>query len=182
MIKLSNKEVEHLNSLKKVSEFPTNFKTPTLNAKVGYKLRNTTGGVCLFAKETILKNEVICFGDSSKIDKPIIYSHQIDENVHLIGPGGLDHNCQNPNCRIESKTNNFIAVRDIKIDEFLTFNYLTTEFDINNSFLCSCGEARCFNNVKGFKYLNDIEKEYIYKNFDMSDYLKKKYSDFLKNR
>ncbi len=181
MINLSDKQVEQLNSLKKVSEFPSSLKTPTLNTKVGYKVRNTTGGVCLFTKELINKNEVICFGDSSKIDKPIIYSHQIEENIHLIGPGGLDHNCQNPNCRIESGTNNFIAIRDLKKDEFLTFNYLTTEFDMNNSFLCSCGEARCFKNVKGFKYLNDIEKEYIYNNFYLSDFLKKKYIDFSKN-
>lgn len=181
MINLSEKQVEHLNSLKKVSEFPSNFKTPTLNSKVGYKVRNTTGGVCLFANEIIKKNEVICFGNSSMIDKPIIYSYQIDENIHLIGPGGLDHNCQNPNCRIESGTNNFVAIRTIEKDEFLTFNYLTTEFNINNSFLCNCGEERCFKNIRGFKFLNDNDKAYICNNFYMSDFLKKKYRDLSKS-
>lgn len=181
MINLTNKQVEHLNSFKKVSEFPSNFKTPTLNSKVGYKVRNTTGGVCLFAKETIKKTEVISFGNGSMIDKPLIYSYQINENIHLVGPGGLDHNCQNPNCRIESRTNNFVAIRNIEKDEFLTFNYLTTELDMNNAFLCNCGEERCFKNIRGFKYLNNNEKEYIYNNFSMSDFLKKKYSDFSKS-
>lgn len=181
MINLTDKLVEHLNSLKKVSEFPSNFKTPTLNSKVGYKVRNTTGGVCLFTKEFIKKNEVICIGDGSMIDKPIIYSYQIEDSIHLVGPGGLDHNCQNPNCRIESGTNNFIAIRDIEKDEYLTFNYLTTEFDMNNSFICSCGEELCFKKIKGFKYRNDKEKDYICKNFYMSDFLKKKYLDSSKS-
>ena len=178
MITLTNKQVEHLNSFKKVTEFPSNFKNPTLNSKVDYKVRNTTGGVCVFARETINKNEVICFGNGSMIDKPIIYSYQIDENTHLIGPGGLDHNCQNPNCHIESGTNNFIAIRNIKKGEFLTFNYLTTEFSLNNSFHCNCGEERCFKIIRGFKHLNNNEKEYMCNNFPMSDFLKKNCRDF----
>jgi len=178
MINLTDQQVEQLNSLERVSDFPSIFKTPGLNTKVDYKLRSATGGVCLFAKERIEENEIICFGNGSIIDKPIIYSYQIEENMHLIGPGGLDHNCQKPNCYLESGTHNFIALRTIEKDEFLSFNYLTTEYSMNNSFLCNCGEEGCFKNIKGFKYLTNREKEYVSRNFQMSDYIKKRYSDF----
>jgi len=175
VILLSDAQVKYLNSLNSVQKFPDNIKTPTLNSKVKYILRNETGGHCAAANKAIKKGEVICYGDSSKINRPIIYSYQIDDEIHLIGPGGLDHNCAKPTCGIDKETNNFIAIRDIDQGEFLTFNYFSTEYDMNTPFICLCGEEKCFNEIKGFKYLSKDEKEYIIENFGLSKYLMKKH-------
>lgn len=175
VIILSDEQVEHLNSIEKVRKFPDNLITPTLSFKVKYVQRKETGGRCMIANAPIRKGEIVCYGDGSKINRPIAYSYQIDENIHLIGPGGLDHNCLKPTCGIERETNNFIALRDIELGELLTFNYFSTEYDMNTPFKCSCGEVKCFNQIRGFKYLNSDEKEYIYKYFGLSKYLMRKY-------
>jgi hypothetical protein len=175
VIRLSDEQVEYLNSLDSIQKFPNNIKTPTLSFKVKYAHRKETGGRCIIANEPIRKGEIVCYGDSSTINKPIKYSYQIDDNIHLIGPGGLDHNCSKPTCGIERETNNFIALRDIESGELLTYNYLSTEYEMNTPFKCLCGEVKCFNQIKGFKYLNSDEKEYIYKNIGLSKYLMRKY-------
>ncbi len=175
VINLSDEQVQYLNSLDNGQKFPSNIKIPTLNIKVKYIQRQETNGRCLSANELIRKGEIICYGNGSKINRPIMYSYQIDENIHLVGPGGLDHNCFNPTCGIEKETNNFIALRDIKQGEFLTFNYFCTEYDINSPFYCQCNELKCFKQIKGFKYLTKDEKKYIYENFGLSKYLIKKY-------
>lgn len=174
VLSLSDSQITELNILHSVNEFPAIYKTPTLNKKIIYAKREETGGICIMANDIINEGEIICYGNSSKIDKPIVYSYQIEKNIHLIGPGGLDHNCMRPNCGIDS-SNNFIAKRKIEAGEFLTFNYLTTEYDMNTSFKCLCGEEGCFGEIKGFKYLNDSDKEFIHKKFGLSFYLNKKY-------
>jgi hypothetical protein len=171
VIRLSDKQVEYLNSLDNIQKISNNIKTPTLSFKVKYAHRKEPSGRCIIANEPIKKGEIVCYGDSSKINKAIKYSYQIDDNIHLIGPGGLDHNCSKPTCGIEKKANNFIALRDIMSGEYLTFNYLSTEYEMNTPFKCLCGEVKCFTLIKGFKYLNSDEKEYIYNNFRLSKYL-----------
>ena len=179
VIVLSDEQVIYLNSLDTIQKFPDAIKIPTLNINIKYADRKETGGHCISAHKLIRKGEVICYGDSSKINRPIIYSYQIDDNIHLIGPGGLDHNCAKPNCVIDRETNNFIALWDIESGEFLTFNYFSTEYDMNIPFKCTCGEEKCFNEIKGFKYLNSDEKDYIIKNFGISKYLMRKYKKSL---
>jgi len=174
IIILTDKQIDKLNSLDSVKNFPDYLKSPTLSKKVGYAKREETGGVCIIAKKSIYKGEVICFSNGSIINRPIIYSYQIGNNQHLVGPGGLDHNCNKPNCGIDRDTNNFIALREINPSEYLTFNYFTTEYDMNTPFNCTCGEEKCFGEIKGFKYLNITEKEFINKSFGLSSYLEKK--------
>jgi len=173
IIILSDEQVEELNSLDSVKKFPDYLESPTLSVKVGYAKREETGGICVIAKKTIHKGEVICYSNGSIINRPIIYSYQIGNNQHLVGPGGLDHNCIKPNCGIDKNTNNFIALREIKPNEYLTFNYFTTEYDMNTPFNCTCGEEKCFGEIKGFKYLNVTEREFVRENFGLSSFIEK---------
>jgi len=179
VIQLTDEEVEYLNSLTMVQQFPDYLQSPTLGSKIKYEIRKETGGRCLMATEIIHKNEIICYGDSSAINKPIRYSYQIDENIHLVGPGGLDHTCADPTCIIDSKTNHFIAQRDIKANEFLTFNYLTTEDEINSPFKCLCKSENCFDLIKGYKFLSNDDKKYIFDHFGLSIYLLKRSKDII---
>ena len=74
VIRLSDEQVEYLNSLESVQKFPNNIQTPTLSSKVKYAHRKETGGRCIIANEPIGKGEIVCYGDSSKINMPIKYS------------------------------------------------------------------------------------------------------------
>ena len=52
----------------------------------------------------------------------------------------MNHSC-NPNCKIENKV--ITAVRDIRANEQLTFDYHTTESIISSPFECGCGYEKC---------------------------------------
>jgi len=64
----------------------------------------------------------------------------------------LNHSC-NPNGYINFKDLTYRALHPIKKGEELAFNYLTTEWDLSNKFICECGAEKCSNEIKGFKYL-----------------------------
>lgn len=168
---LSDSDVKYLNSLNSVQDFPKELNPPTLNKKVSIVERTETGGRSAMANSTILKGEIICLNDNAKISKPINYSWQLDKDVHAIGLGALDHNCQNPTCGLDDN-NNFVALKDIKKSEYITFNYLTTEYDLNSPFKCKCGEDKCFKNIKGFKYLTTKQQKELLHNFTVSKYIK----------
>lgn len=76
-----------------------------------------------------------------------------------------NHSCD-PNC-IVRRTNRKIwleAIRKIEIDDEISFNYNSTEFDLIESksdFKCECGSSNCVGFVKGFKYLSQKEREKI---------------------
>lgn len=173
VIMLDDELVNYLNLFSSVSDFPENLKTPTVSNKVQYVNRVETGGRCAIAASHIDKGEIISYGNGSKISGPIKYSWQIEDNVHVIGPGALDHNCFNPTCVVNKETNDLVAFRDISNGELLTFNYLTTEYDMNKPFECVCGEEKCFKKIKGFKYLSMEDKIFNRNKFGIAKYLEK---------
>ena len=69
----------------------------------------------------------------------------------------LNHSCE-PNGYINFEDLTFRALRNIKKGEELTFNYLTTEWDMANKFDCKCDSKDCFGYIGGFKYLPLKEK------------------------
>lgn len=129
----------------------------------------------VFAKELIKKGETIFIFEGkilSHIDK---FSIQLDENKHLSGSGDIDdnlnHSCD-PNGYLDFNTLEFKALKDIPINEEITMNYLTTEYELSNPFQCKCKSKNCLGTIKGFKYLNDSEKKQIVKL--LSPYLRTK--------
>uniref|UniRef100_A0A7S4U5V9 SET domain-containing protein n=1 Tax=Paramoeba aestuarina TaxID=180227 RepID=A0A7S4U5V9_9EUKA len=65
-----------------------------------------------------------------------------------------------------------VAIRDIQKGEILSFNYLTTEFDMDEPFTCLCGGERatdadstslpkCFGRIQGYRYLSDAYKRLL---------------------
>ncbi len=73
----------------------------------------------------------------------------------------FNHSC-NPNMRLRlSHHYDFQAIREIKVGEELTWNYLTTEYDLTKTkedFFCRCGSRNCYGQIKGFKYLTKDQK------------------------
>ena len=102
---------------------------------------------------------------------PSKYTIQIDKNQHLDIPYGIDkienkhywaalnHSC-NPNSFIHNQQ--LIALQDIVAESDLTYNYNTTEYNLNSPFSCNCNQDNCFKKIKGFKFLTPEQKQFIF--------------------
>lgn len=98
-------------------------------------------------------------GTTIPLKQATVLSLQIDDDLALESTAQIDdflnHSCC-PNCKVvvvDSKVY-LVAVRDIKKDEELSFDYNTTEFDMVEqgcSFLCDCGSDGCLGEVKGLR-------------------------------
>ena len=131
-----------------------------ISPKLG--VRDTKKGKSLIALAPIEKDELLIQFNGTLLPHPTKNSLQIDEGKHLEGPGEIDdclnHSCT-PNGYIEFSTLSFRAIHDVIAGEELTFNYLTTEWDMANKFLCDCGSATCVHEIKGFRYLSLTQKQ-----------------------
>ena len=68
----------------------------------------------------------------------------------------MNHACD-PNTLIRLRE--IIAVRHIRPGEELTFNYNTTEYDMDQPFVCRCGSLFCEGTIRGFRYLAPAQRE-----------------------
>lgn len=140
-------------------------------------------GKCLIAAEGMLRGEVIAkfdgeiFKAEKCTDLPTdIADHaiQIDEHHWQESSGNaryINHSCD-PNCGV-SGLNTIVAMRDIKKDEELTWDYDMTE-DSDWRMECQCGSPICRKTIGAFslvpEHIRAKYKDYI------SDWLVNKYS------
>ncbi|KNH06189.1 hypothetical protein XU18_2945 [Perkinsela sp. CCAP 1560/4] len=86
-------------------------------------------------------------------------------------PGHGDSNSDEPAFAFQDKyALHVVAIKDIKKGDVVSFNYLTTEYDMDAPFNCRCaggdvaeneGEVlpKCFGDIQGFKHLKHSVKE-----------------------
>ena len=122
----------------------------------------TKGKSGLFALEPIAKDApIVDFRDEELLPAPTRRSVQIDEGKHVIGReetvGYLNHSCE-PNAWVDVRRMCVRALRDITPGEEVTFNYLTTEYEMHDSFACDCGSPACYGIIRGFKYLTHKQR------------------------
>mmetsp|Transcript_15203 Transcript_15203/g.18809 ORF Transcript_15203/g.18809 Transcript_15203/m.18809 type:complete len:221 (+) Transcript_15203:471-1133(+) len=98
---------------------------------------------------------------------PTMHTVQLCERVHVAPTRGaefISHACTNTNTRImvdsENYVGRFFVTRDVEAGEDLSFNYNTTEWDMNSPFACSCESCRATNSkhIRGFKHLSLEER------------------------
>lgn len=70
----------------------------------------------------------------------------------------LNHSCD-PNLEIDLEAKCFRARREIAEGEELSFNYLTTEWEMASPFECICGSRSCYGMIQGFRHLSREEQE-----------------------
>jgi SET domain-containing protein len=71
----------------------------------------------------------------------------------------INHSCE-PNCGIAG-TSSVQALRDIEIDEELTFDYAMSDSSQYDEFICACGKEKCREKITGMDWQNkDIQAEY----------------------
>ncbi|OYT91657.1 MAG: hypothetical protein CFE43_11965 [Burkholderiales bacterium PBB3] len=90
------------------------------------------------------------------VEAPSKYTLQLGVDKHLEPSDQLwamiNHSCD-PNLWVDAQSLAMVAKRDIAAGEALTFNYLTTEWDMAEPFSCQCGTKHCFGNISGARYL-----------------------------
>ncbi len=111
----------------------------------------------LFVSRPIRKGEVLIIYDGPVIDHATRYSVQISDSLHIEGTVEsntcLNHSCM-PNTYVDWKGVFLRALRDIAAGEELTCNYMTTDWELHEKFVCTCGAPNCYGEVKGLKYLS----------------------------
>lgn len=112
----------------------------------------------LYSRKSFTKDDVIAgFGAKETFSEPTYLTVQVGDNEHIeLLPEYLEcinHSCE-PNCFFNTTTLELIALRDISVDEELTFFYPSTEWDMDQAFQCNCGSENCIGLVKGARYLS----------------------------
>ena len=87
-------------------------------------------------------------------------SIQVDHDLFLVSgevpEAGdmLNHSCE-PNCGVIGSAV-IVAMRDIEVDEELTFDYAMTDASDYDEFTCLCGEAACREVVTGSDWRDPV--------------------------
>ncbi len=127
--------------------------------------RSKIHGIGIFGKRNINKGEVLFFLKGNVIN----YIISDEEKAELAGmdwcgigknkwidPIGLakyiNHSC-NPNAGIKGKVT-VVALKNIKKNEEITFDYSTTEADVFWDFQCSYKNRNCRGNIKSIQFLS----------------------------
>ena len=98
------------------------------------------------------------------------HASQTGENKYVLHAGSIskvNHSC-NPNCGIsvnETGAHDFVAMRDINVNQEITFDYAMRNYGVNYfPKQCMCGSKGCRGKITGWKDLPD-ERKKIYKGF-----------------
>ena len=118
----------------------------------------------LFVLRPVVKDEILITYDGPILDHSTRYSIQIDENRHIEGTpesnAYLNHSCA-PNTFVDWNGVFLRALRNIDAGEELTCNYLTTDWELHEKFVCDCGAPNCYGEIKGFKYLSPQQQRQL---------------------
>jgi hypothetical protein len=129
----------------------------------GIRVRIEEGrsGRCVRCLEPIRAGEgvlPICGRPTEARDR---FSIQLSADMHLAPHGAtwsiVNHSCE-PNLAVDFASWQLVARRYVARFEELTWNYLTTEWELHSPFECRCGAALCVGVVRGFAHLTADEQ------------------------
>lgn len=118
----------------------------------------------LMSTDSFKQGEVVLEFEKTFQENPDQHSLQVKEHKHQTSTESkayenfIKHLCD-PNCYIDFESLELKTLRDIQQNEEISFNYLTTEYDMKVPFTCNCGSEKCKKEIKGFKYLSKEEQE-----------------------
>ncbi len=126
-------------------------------------MRVVDGQRGVYALEDIAPGERLCGLPHIFVDRRSKYTIQIDERRHQAGTEETDdffnHSCD-PNCYIDFEALTFVAARPIAAGAQLSFNYLTSEWEMDEPFQCWCERPgdHCVNEIRGFRHLSRAQQ------------------------
>ena len=138
----------------------------------GFELRKSDKkGEGIFATKLFKPGETVMVGIIDKILKENdAHASQIGKNEFVLHEGlvnKVNHSCD-PNCGIRlnnSGGHDYVAIREISINEEITFDYAMGNYRIEYfPKNCMCGAVKCRGTITGWKDLS-IETKKVYENF-----------------
>ena len=133
----------------------------------GFELRaSSEKGEGIFASRSFQAGEIVMVGVIEKtVDENHSHASQVGENKYVLHAGlisKVNHSCE-PNCGIglnETGAHNFVARKDISLDEEITFDYAMRNYTIDYfPYKCMCGSEKCRCRITGWKDLPDNRKK-----------------------
>jgi hypothetical protein len=114
--------------------------------------------VGLFATEDIAPGEILIdLNGEELLAAPTRESLQVGEAQHAVGRDEtvayLNHACE-PSAFLDCASLCVTALSPLTAGREITLNYLATELEMSNPFVCHCGSLQCFEKIRGFKYLS----------------------------
>jgi len=122
------------------------------------------------AREAIPAGTVLMSLAHVFVDRPGRHTIQIDARRHQAGTGEIDdylnHSCD-PNSALDFTRLELVSLRPIAAGEELSFNYLTSEWDMAAPFTCQCGACDRLGGpggprvIRGFRHLSPAEQDLL---------------------
>ncbi|MBI4146970.1 SET domain-containing protein [Candidatus Woesearchaeota archaeon] len=146
------------------------------------KIKQTNKGKGIFAAYELQKETKILKFERNFVTLPNTVTLRIDEHKHQLSTNPhsaenyINHACD-PNAYIDFNDLSLRALRKIKLEEEITYNYFTSDWDNEDPFDCKCGSPCCKKLINGFKHLSLTEKKKLAPL--LSPFLKKKLGEEL---
>jgi hypothetical protein len=140
------------------------------NEVVIVKYNESLGQQCLHALQEFKQGDTITqFYAKEILKKPTYLTVQINNDEHItLAPELLqytNHSC-NPNVFFNTSTFELEALKDIAVDEELTFFYPSTEWIMDQPFFCNCKHDNCLKQIQGASFLEErLLQQYKLNNF-----------------
>jgi len=133
----------------------------------GVELRKSPGkGEGVFATKSFMVGDIVMVGVIKEaLEMNHSHASQIGEHEYVLHAGlisKVNHSCD-PACGIrvnETGAHDFVAIRDICINEEITFDYAMRNYGVDYfAKQCMCGSRRCRGRITGWKDLPDEKKK-----------------------
>ncbi len=121
------------------------------NMKVEVREKSCSGKGVYVLERISRDTRILKFqGEIKKRSELSDFTHVIEVgNSLFLGPSELEddyvNHCCDPNCRVAFHDGEFFleSVRDIEVEEELSFDYSTVMVEDPTDFMCNCGAAQC---------------------------------------
>ena len=113
----------------------------------------------LVASQPITRGEVIVQCCEEEVQNHRTWrTLQLDDGRHLRNEflNFVDHSCS-PNSLFDVDNFALVAIRDISVDDPVTFFYPGSEVELSQAFECHCGSSECLRHINGGFYLNPAQ-------------------------
>jgi len=125
----------------------------------------------VLAREVIPVGSVLMALAHVFVERAGRHTIQLDARRHQAGTGEIDdylnHSCD-PNCALDFTRLELVSRRAIAPGEELSFNYLTSEWDMAAPFTCHCGacahdghDGHDGHDIRGFRHLSPTEQDLL---------------------
>lgn len=134
----------------------------------------SSGQKALFSSQPILKGDILIeFSVAETRTTPSYLTLQIGEDKHIvIEPTfiqNINHSCE-PNCFFNTTSLQLVALRNIEVGEELNFFYPSSEWEMQQPFVCNCGATACLGEIRGAAHLSPSQAA----NYQLTEFIMRK--------